>query len=81
VKLTAEQRAALDALPPKRRAFVLAYCGESACNGSDAARRAGYAKPGEEAHRLLKNAHVVRAVDALRTPVEEASVLSCSRLI
>ena len=79
-RLTAEQRAALDALPPKRQAFVLAYCGESQGNATDAARRAGYAKPHPEGSRLLRFATVAAAIDALRTPAEEASVWSVSRL-
>lgn len=51
---------ALTALPAKRRAFVLAYL---AClNKSEAARRARYASPGQEGHRLLKNAEIQAAI-------------------
>ena len=80
MKLTAEQRAALDALPPKRRAFVLAYVGEAQGNATDAARRAGYAKPHPEGSRLLRFATVAAAVDALRTPAEQASIASVQEL-
>jgi phage terminase small subunit len=51
---------AYESLPPKRRLFVDAYLRTG--NGSQSAREAGYAKPGEEAHRLLKNAQVQAAL-------------------
>lgn len=43
----------LDELTDKRRVFVEEYL--QCWNGSEAARRAGYAYPGREAYRLLKN--------------------------
>lgn len=80
MRLTSEQRTALDALTPKRRAFVLAYVGEEAGNGTGAARSAGYAKPGEEAHRLLKNAQVMLALEAFRAPAEDAAIATAEEL-
>ncbi len=74
--MTPEQRAALDALPPKRRAFVLAYVGECQGNGTAAARLAGYQKPDVEAARLLVMAKVAAAVEAIRRPSEEAAIAS-----
>ena len=70
----------LEALPPKRRAFVLAYVGESMGNATDAARRAGYAKPSEEGHRLLNFAQVVSAIESLRQPVEDARIATIEQL-
>lgn len=58
----------------RRKAFVEHYL---ACrfNGTEAARRAGYACPSEEAHRLLKNAQVRARIDerlaALRLSADE----------
>lgn len=49
-------------LTPKRQAFVDAYTGPAQGNATEAARMAGYAKPGQEGHRLLKNAEVAAAV-------------------
>jgi phage terminase small subunit len=68
--MTPAQRAALDALPPKRRAFVIAYVGESAGNATEAARVAKYAKPHPEGSRLLRIATVAAAVAAFRVPAE-----------
>lgn len=53
---------ALDSLPPKRRAFVEAYCGEAAGNGAEAARIAGYKSPRTQASRLLTFDNVARAI-------------------
>lgn len=78
--LTAEQRAALDVLPAKRRTFVLAYVGEAQGNATEAARTAGYAHPGEEGYRLLKIAHVAEAVDALRVPSEARQIATMDEL-
>jgi phage terminase small subunit len=74
--VTPAQRAALDALPPKRRAFVLAYLGECGGNATAAARVAGYAKPHPEGAQLLQKPTVKAAVDALRIPAEDAKVAS-----
>ncbi len=73
MELSPEQRAALDALPPKRRAFVLFYVGESAGNQTDAARRAGYASPKAEGCRLLTYADVCDAVEKLKSPAEKSA--------
>src|SRR5689334_5345750 len=78
--LTAGQRTALDALTAKRRAFVLAYIGEAQGNATGAARIAGYSKASEEGHRLLKNAQVVTALEALRAPVEHRKILGIEEL-
>lgn len=63
------------ALTPKRRAFVEAYLSGSAerfvdgkvrnsyLNATQAARVAGYAKPGQEGHSLLKNPEIRAAID------------------
>jgi len=48
------------ALTNKRRVFVEEYL--RCWNGTEAARRAGYAYPEQEAYRLLRNAEVVEAV-------------------
>lgn len=80
MKLTPEARRALDALPPKRRAFVLAYCGEAAGVGSEAARRAGYKSPEVEACRLLRDAKVALAVKAMRAPAESRAIASVEEL-
>ena len=40
----------------KRKLFIEAYL--DCLNATEAARRAGYAKPGQEGHRLLKNAEI-----------------------
>ena len=78
--MTDEQRAALDALTAKRRAFVLAFIGEARGNATEAARRAGYAAPTEEGHRLLRNAQVAAAVEALRAPVEREAIANVEEL-
>jgi len=80
MELTAEQRDALDVLPPKRRAFVLFYVGESAGNGTDAARRAGYKSPEVEACRMLKDAKVRAAIAKLSAPPEQNAVASIAEL-
>jgi len=63
------------ALTGKRRAFVEAYLSGTAerftdgevrnsyLNGTQAARQAGYAHPGAEAHRLLKDAEIRALID------------------
>lgn len=47
-------------LTDKRRIFLEAYL--SCWNATEAARRAGYAQPGSEGHRLLKNAEIQVAI-------------------
>lgn len=70
-QLTFEQ--ALERLPAKRRAFVLAYL--DCLNKTEAASRAGYSKPGQEGHRLLKIAEVAEAArlgfERMAMPKEE----------
>lgn len=78
--LTAEQRAALDVLTPKRRAFVLAYIGEARGGVIEAARLAGYAQPHPEGARLLRVATVQAAIEALRAPVERDAIASVDEL-
>lgn len=50
-------------LKDKREAFVLAYLGSARFNASEAARIAGYATPGQDGYRLLKNAQVRARID------------------
>jgi phage terminase small subunit len=73
-------KSALDSLPPKRRAFVLYYVGESAGNATDAARRAEYGKPEVEGCRLLKNASVQSAIAEMRTGEDEKTVATIYEL-
>lgn len=80
MSLTAEQRAALDALPEKRRRFVLAYVGEAAGNQTAAARIAGYKAPEMEAGRLMGFDGVRRAVEAFRAPAEDETIASIEEL-
>lgn len=78
--LTPEQRAALDALPEKRRRFVVAYVGEAAGNAIDAARMAGYRSPHPEGARLLQIATVGAAIASLRAPAEEEAICGIEEL-
>lgn len=50
-----------EGLTNKQQAFIEEYlaCG---FNASEAARRAGYAKPGQQGHRLLKNVEIDAAI-------------------
>lgn len=77
-RLTAAQRAALDALPPKRQAFVLAYVGEAAGNGTKAAEIAGYTHPRSQAARLLP--FVSEAIAAFREPARERKIATIEDL-
>jgi phage terminase small subunit len=52
-------------LEERQRRFVMAYNANGG-NGLRAATEAGYAFPGVEAHRLLKNANVIAAFEKLR---------------
>ena len=45
-------------LTTKQEAFVAAYLGAAHGNATEAARMAGYKTPGQEGHRLLKNAEI-----------------------
>lgn len=49
----------------KQWLFINALIGEARGNGLKAATLAGYAAPGQEAHRLLKNAEIRKAIDEL----------------
>lgn len=71
-RLTAEQKAALDALPPKRRAFVLDYVAHG--NATQAARVAKYTHPEQQGHRLLKSVQVKVAIDAFRVQVDAVAL-------
>jgi len=61
-------------LTPKRQRFVDAYTGEAMGNATEAARIAGYAHPGEEGYRLLKNARVQAEVQRLSQPAKQAAI-------
>ena len=63
-------------LPPKRRAFVLAYLGEAKGNATEAARMAGYAHPGTQGHRLLQNVHVASALESAREETTSERILT-----
>lgn len=49
-------------LTTKRDLFVSAYLGEAHGNATEAARMAGYKKPGQEGSRLLKNAEIAARI-------------------
>ena len=72
MKLTATQRASLDALVPRRRAFVLEWL-SNGLNGKQAAIAVGYAEDSAEvtASQLLSDPKVAAAVEVMRAPVEE----------
>ena len=74
--MTPEQRKALDALTPKRRAFVLAYVRTG--NATEAAREAGYAHPHSQGPRLL--GFVGETVGLLEAPAEDAKIASVDEL-
>jgi phage terminase small subunit len=59
---TTETKDALGGLTPKQRLFVEHYVGISNGNGTDAARRAGYAKPTEQAYENLRKPQIKAAV-------------------
>jgi phage terminase small subunit len=80
VKLTAEQRTALDALPEKRRAFVVAYARQGFTNATEAARKAGYKSPIVEGSRLLSDANVKAAIEAFRRPDEAKTLRTIEQL-
>jgi phage terminase small subunit len=63
-------------LNEQRRRFVEAYTGPSMGNATDAARRAGYAHPDRQGHRLLKNAEIQAAVRAASVEVRSAAILT-----
>lgn len=64
------------ALTKKRRVFVEEYL--RTWNASEAARRAGYAHPGSQGHRLLKNveieAEIQRRLDELKMGADEVLI-------
>jgi phage terminase small subunit len=55
----------LAGLTPKQRAFTLAYVGEANGNGTEAARRAGYAVPMEQAYENIRKPRIKAAIGAL----------------
>lgn len=61
-------------LTTKQLTFVAAYVGEARGNATKAARLAGYAKPGQEGHRLLKNADIQAAVAAWRDEIKQSAI-------
>lgn len=61
-------------LTGKRHAFVAAYLGPSRLNATDAARRAGYAKPMEEGYRLLRNVQIQAEITAWRERVKAEGI-------
>jgi phage terminase small subunit len=52
------------ALTNKQQVFVEAYLGDARWNATEAARIAGYAEPGQQGYRLLKNVQIAEAVKA-----------------
>ena len=62
---------ALEGLNPKQRLFVEYYLGVAHLNATKAARLAGYAEPGQQGHRLLKN---VQIAEAIKERVAEAAM-------
>lgn len=78
--LTPEQQAALDALPPKRREFVLALVGEANGNQTAAARIAGYREAERTGSRLVRFAGVKAAVEAFRRHSDEKKVAGIAEL-
>lgn len=69
---------ALAPLTEKRRRFVLAYVQSG--NASEAAREAGYAKPMQEGHSLLRNHEVMAAISALTAPKEASRIATTEQL-
>lgn len=65
---------ALASLPPKRRAFVEAFCGAANGNATEAARMAGYKSPDPEGSRLLGNARVADAIAEIREKVSARAI-------
>ena len=65
-----------DRLTPKQKRFVAEYIA-NASNGSEAARRAGYAEDsaGKTAHKLLKLPHVVAAIKEAAERMLNANVI------
>lgn len=58
----------------KRRKFIAAFLGPARLNASEAARLAGYAHPGAEGHRLLKNAEVQEAIAEWRDQIRKQGI-------
>lgn len=79
-RLSAEQRAALDALNPQRQTFVLALVGEAGGNATEAARIAKYAHPKVQGPRLTSLDIVRRAIDAFREPERDRRIASIDDL-
>lgn len=62
------------ALNPKQAAFVAAYIGEAKGNATEAARIAGYAKPGQQGHALLKKLEIQSQIDAHLSEVKRRGI-------
>lgn len=62
----------------KQHGFVAAYIGEAERNATEAARIAGYKKPGQQGHRLLKNVEIQKAVGEWRAEVKTESITDLS---
>jgi phage terminase small subunit len=61
-------------ISPKQAVFVAAYLGEANRNASEAARIAGYAKPGQQSHRLLKNVEIQAAIEEKTAEIERRGI-------
>lgn len=67
-------------LSDKQRLWIEFYCGESRCNATDAARRAGYADPEVAGWRLKQNWAIMREVEQVLTSRTLSSVEVLARL-
>lgn len=63
VKTGRKRGANLETLTAKQRLFIEAYFADRKMNGSEAARRAGYASPGEAAYKLMNTPAVKAEID------------------
>lgn len=66
-------------LNENRQRFVAAYLGEARRNATEAARIAGYKKPGQQGHALLKVLEIQQAIEAEREDVKQHSRLTMQR--
>jgi phage terminase small subunit len=63
----------------RRQLFVAAYLGAARRNATEAARIAGYQKPGQEGHRLLKIAEVQQAVAEAQDEINQSNQFDYAR--
>ena len=68
-------------LNPQQARFVAAYLGEADGNASEAARIAGYKKPGQTGHRLLKHAKISPIIERNRSVVLSSAILSRTEVL